>query len=173
MVFSCVPFVCPFCFEIVVACTIVTSSCVRVCVVRHCAAKTPHCFLQASGSMYWDWAKRLLKLVLLTVVVVSAFVLQRVLLLICPPLLKKLHQTFSPMRRTTYAVEDYFESFALLSNIPYMWEMAFFDCMFQKARVGDKAPYPTVLTSDGENETHLLEISKPGRPLVLNFGNAS
>ncbi len=121
-----------------------------------------------------DWILRAVKLSVFTIGIVIFFILQRILCLISPSLQKKIVWAYhTPMRKTTYDPGDFYEAFAWLSNIPHLWRVVYYNCMFQAAGKNWQAPNPKVLTSDGKKEVNLLDPMKPGRPLILNFGSCT
>ena len=69
-------------------------------------------------------------------------------------------------------IEDYWSSL-------FTWDMfqavrSSLLCDLQKsARMGHRAPNPSVVTLDGSSHPHLLNFCRGNRPLVLNFGSWS
>ncbi len=123
-----------------------------------------------------DWARRLVRFLLLSGFILLLFIVQKTVHFFSPSLYRKFHvarRPGSPMGKTDMDVDDYIGSYVHASNIFHMWLRVYYDCVQRVATRGHEAPNPTVLTQDGQKEVSLLATAKPGRPLVLNFGSCS
>ena len=121
-----------------------------------------------------DRLKKLLHFSII-VLLISVFVLFHKILSFCPPLFKrfcKWRHKYDAMAITDYSVEDYADSLAEWATWK-IWVGQMSQLLYEIVKRGERAPNPTVLSSDGTQEYNLLDFAKPGRPLVLNFGHCS
>ena len=115
------------------------------------------------------WTFMVLFLILFTLLIINK------ILSFFPRLFKKVNQIlhkYDAMSKTDYTVEDYADSYAKWSTWKVIWQIV---CqpLYENVKPEGKAPNPKVLSQDGATEYNLLDFVKPGRPLVLNFGNCS
>ncbi len=102
----------------------------------------------------------------------TLFISFQKLLSLCPPLFKAVNKRMHKkgvMAKTGYDIEDYMDSFTNFSTIVTVFQRLYESVFYESVVEGGEAPNPKVLSSDGRKEHNLMDFSKAGRPLVLNF----